>query len=200
MAPSRPEPQPWNADGCTGAHGRRIVRRGLLEPGDIGVVRSREDVRRRQHSPGYRLCHATGTLGYDNCDCDALLTQLATHGNEDGGLPFITRYAVDGKNFIQINNFSKHQCPHMREQESTIPPPEEGIISTVQAPDKHSASTVQESDKHGTSPSDSPFLNTDSPFLDTQTSCSGETDTVRLDKLSDSQPCPHKEIIDLYHE
>src|SRR5574343_132183 len=127
-------------------------------------------------------------LGYDNCDCDALLTQLATHGNEDGGLPFITRYAVDGKNFIQSNNFSKHQCPHMREQESTIPPPEEGIISTVQAPDKHSASTVQapdkhsastvqesdkhsastvqESDKHGTSPSDSPFLNTDSPFLD----------------------------------
>lgn len=139
-------------------------------------------------------------LGYDNCDCDALLTQLATHGNEDGGLPFITRYAVDGKNFIQINNFSKHQCPHMREQESTIPPPEEGIISTVQAPDKHSASTVQESDKHGTSPSDSPFLNTDSPFLDTHTSCSGETDTVRLDKLSDSKPCPHKEIIDLYHE
>lgn len=43
---------------------------------------------------------------------------------------FILRYQRDGKKFIQISNFLKHQYPHLREAESTIP-----------APDKHSACT-----------------------------------------------------------
>jgi hypothetical protein len=43
---------------------------------------------------------------------------------------FINRYVVDGEPFIEIPKFAKHQNPHVRESESTIP-----------APDKHSAST-----------------------------------------------------------
>jgi hypothetical protein len=61
----------------------------------------------------------------DSFDVDAMLTQLATAG-------FIDRYAVNGINYIQITNFSKHQNPHRDEKASTIP-----------ASCKHDASTVQ---------------------------------------------------------
>ena len=36
---------------------------------------------------------------------------------------FIVRYQVGGFSYIQINNFEKHQNPHIKEQESTIPAP-----------------------------------------------------------------------------
>lgn len=64
-------------------------------------------------------------LPYDNPDIDKLLTKLHT-------LKLIIRYHKNGEKFIQITNFTKHQYPHVREQESTIP-----------APDKHHTSTVQ---------------------------------------------------------
>lgn len=54
-------------------------------------------------------------LPADSCDVDAFLAAL-----QDAG--FITRYEVDGKRYIQINNFSKHQNPHPRETGSEIPP------------------------------------------------------------------------------
>lgn len=38
---------------------------------------------------------------------------------------FITRYEVNGKKYIQINGFEKHQRPHPSEPESLIPPPSE---------------------------------------------------------------------------
>lgn len=37
---------------------------------------------------------------------------------------FIIRYQVDGKFYIQITAFSRHQRPHSREKDSEIPPPE----------------------------------------------------------------------------
>ena len=58
----------------------------------------------------------TEILPYDNHDVDAALTKL----NDVG---FITRFAVDEKKFIQINNFEKHQHCHVKEPESTIPAP-----------------------------------------------------------------------------
>lgn len=54
-------------------------------------------------------------LPADSCDVAAFLAAL-----QDAG--FITRYEVDGKRYIQINNFSKHQNPHPRETGSEIPP------------------------------------------------------------------------------
>jgi len=79
-------------------------------------------------------------LPYDDCDVDALLTQLTERR-------FVVRYTVDGNSFIQIENFGKHQNPHVKEAESTIP-----------APDKHRASTGDS----GTSHADSLLLIPDS--------------------------------------
>jgi len=78
-------------------------------------------------------------LCYDECDIDSLLDQL-TNGE------FIVRYSVDGRKYIQILAFKKHQNPHVKEGASTIP-----------APDEHGASTVLA----GLIP-DSPFLIPDS--------------------------------------
>lgn len=50
---------------------------------------------------------------YEQMDVDRMLSELA-----DG---FVTRYEVDGKAYIQINNFAKHQNPHYKEKPSTIP-------------------------------------------------------------------------------
>lgn len=67
-------------------------------------------------------------LPYDACDVDSLLDALAEH-------EFILRYESDGKRFIQVIKFCKHQNPHVKEAASSIP-----------APDSHSACTVQEQD------------------------------------------------------
>lgn len=51
-------------------------------------------------------------------DVQAMLKDLAA-----GDDPFILRYEVGGKAYIQICNFAKHQRPNSREVESEIPPP-----------------------------------------------------------------------------
>jgi hypothetical protein len=97
-------------------------------------------------------------LPYDDADADALLDDLQQHG-------FILRYEAAGNRYIQVLAFTKHQNPHVKEAESTIPAP--GISapepdSTIQAPDKHGASTVQDTTQTGTSPADSLLLIPDS--------------------------------------
>ena len=52
-------------------------------------------------------------LPYDEVDVHGLLLELA--------IKFITRYRADNKNYIQINNFLKHQMPHYKEAKSVIP-------------------------------------------------------------------------------
>lgn len=90
-------------------------------------------------------------LPYDDADADALLNDLQRHG-------FILRYEINGARYIQVLAFTKHQNPHIKEAESTIPAPG----STVQAPDEHGASTVQDTAQTGTSPADSLLLIPDS--------------------------------------
>lgn len=53
----------------------------------------------------------------DSLDVDKLLQKL----HDAGG--FIQRYEVEGKRYIQIINFKKHQSPHFKEPPSTIPKP-----------------------------------------------------------------------------
>lgn len=65
---------------------------------------------------------------YEEINCHELLVKL--HGKK-----FITRYAVNGEPFIQINNFAKHQNPHPKEQASTIPEPAE-ICEAVELHDE----------------------------------------------------------------
>lgn len=89
---------------------------------------------------------------YRHCDIEQILSDLAD--NE-----FITRYAVDSKNYIYINGFSEHQTPHMNEKASGIPQLHQS--STVQAPDKHSANpSVTCNIEHVTCSSSNPLSGT----------------------------------------
>ena len=56
-------------------------------------------------------------LPYDDCDAHRLIQCL-----HDAKM--VQRYVIDGKGYIQIINFLKHQNPHIKEQESTIPAPD----------------------------------------------------------------------------
>jgi hypothetical protein len=61
---------------------------------------------------------------FEKCDVEKCLDQLSEHG-------FIIRYAANGGRFIQIVNFNKHQCPHMKEPESSIPAPDSSGSGSV---------------------------------------------------------------------
>ena len=65
-------------------------------------------------------------MPYDDMDADAALSALCRAG-------FILRYEADNTRCIQVQNWHKHQNPHVKELASTLP-----------APDKHQTSTVPE--------------------------------------------------------
>jgi hypothetical protein len=71
-------------------------------------------------------------LPYDDVDVNSLLDDLGAHG-------FILRYATaDGQRYIQVVTFDKHQTPHVKEAESSIPAPNESGASPMlvaQAPE-----------------------------------------------------------------
>jgi len=60
-------------------------------------------------------------LPFDDCDVDALLTLLSNTLDEDDE-PFIVRYIVDGKRYVQITKFVGNQKIHPNESPSIIPP------------------------------------------------------------------------------
>lgn len=122
-------------------------------------------------------------LPFDDVDCNDLLQQLHNH-------KFINRYQVNDEQFIQINNWKKHQNPHCKEAASEIPKPVENDSSTGQeqckdseeedkkdvdppqateikgAPYKQGASSVQEPVENNLNPADSLNLIPDSPIPD----------------------------------
>jgi len=70
----------------------------------------------------------------DNLDCELILNSLAEIG-------MITRYVHDGKRYLQVVNFLKHQNPHKDERASTIHSNGKHSASTVQAPCNDSATS-----------------------------------------------------------
>jgi len=86
----------------------------------------------------------------DSVDVDLCITQISNLG-------MLVRYEVDGKRYIQVTNFAKHQNPHRDEKPSVYPPipsetpskPETKPEPSGTETDKHSASTVQTQCKHG---------------------------------------------------
>ena len=72
----------------------------------------------------------------DSVDVDACLNALAATG-------MVARYEIDGKRYLQVANFHKHQNPHRDEKASTIPDQGGHVASNEPAPCKHRASTVQ---------------------------------------------------------
>lgn len=87
-------------------------------------------------------------LPYDDGSVDAMLDELHEAG-------FILRYTAGNCLYISICNFTKHQHPHLKESESTIPAPDKHQTSTRQKQGKCESSTGQER------------LNTDSLNLNT---------------------------------
>lgn len=59
---------------------------------------------------------------FDDCNIEELAQCL-----HDAGM--ILRYVIDGKRYIQILNFKKHQNPHIKEAQSTIPAPDKNGFS-----------------------------------------------------------------------
>ena len=70
-----------------------------------------------------------GCMPYDDIDADAALSELCKAG-------FILRYEADNTRCIQVQNWHKHQNPHVKELASTLPAPDKHQTSTVHAPDK----------------------------------------------------------------
>lgn len=68
-------------------------------------------------------------MPYDDMDADAALQALCEAG-------FILRYASGGVRCIQVQNWHKHQNPHVKELASTLPAPDQHQTSTVLEPDK----------------------------------------------------------------
>ena len=64
----------------------------------------------------------------DNVDVDAGLQALHDNG-------FIRRYSCNGRRYCQVLAWAKHQNPHCKEVESTIPAPCEHSASTMPAPE-----------------------------------------------------------------
>ena len=59
---------------------------------------------------------------YEKVKIEKLLKELE---NVPGDHPFIRRYEVNGRRYIQVVNFKRHQNPHRNEKESSIPAPQE---------------------------------------------------------------------------
>ena len=76
-------------------------------------------------------------LPYEECDTDDLLQELADHG------PLILRYSAEGKHYICIPGWGKHQKPHSKEVPSTIPEPTEHDLGSDNARPRQCEDTTQ---------------------------------------------------------
>lgn len=126
-------------------------------------------------------------LPYDNCDVNKLLAELAR-------LRFIVRYVVDGERFIQVANWDKHQQPHVKEADSTIPPPS----NKEEAPDEHHTSTVLVPGLNGNSTEqESPHPLTLNLILDSGVGGVGGADAPATPRKKKSLPTPVPEDFEI---
>ncbi|TXH46901.1 MAG: hypothetical protein E6Q97_28450 [Desulfurellales bacterium] len=110
---------------------------------------------------------------YEDADVNAMLDDLASVTDPFQDSPFIIRYQVAGKRYIQICKFTQHQAPHIKEVASTIPPcPHmESDANSEPARNQHQTSTelapeipVQAQCAHGAKSPSSPFPLPESPI------------------------------------
>lgn len=128
---------------------------------------------------------------YDDINIESLLHEL--HKNK-----LIEFYVANGEKYILIPTFKKHQTPHVKEKESTLPEPEEFLPvdeSMVQTPCKHHTCTVQEPDKHfmgAEPPSNTPSDPLEDPKGSTTPEQSdGNTQQAEIIGAFDEVPCKH---------
>ena len=128
----------------------------------------------------------------DSYDCDAMLGALAATG-------MLARYEIDGKRYVQIVNFCKHQNPHKDEKASTIPDSFGVCAEPNNEPAKHSASTVQAPCKDDAD-SELVRLIPDSLIPEEKKEANASV-TGKPVTVSAAQPqCPADDLINLYHE
>ena len=104
-------------------------------------------------------------LPYDDCDIDNIVNALEKSG-------VIRMYSVQGKTFIKIVNFEKHQNPHKNERDAgtDIPDLDENAIEI-----KGIQNIEKNPEQNGSAPADSLFLNPDSGFP--------LTESIKIDPL-----------------
>lgn len=82
-------------------------------------------------------------LPFDSHEAEPLLRELEARG-------FIVRYEAEGTAYIQIVAFYKHQNPHHREPESTIPPPQSlGLLPDARTPKPEALGSCDDSKARG---------------------------------------------------
>lgn len=110
---------------------------------------------------------------------------------------FISFYEVEGKQFIEIVNFSKHQNPHKNEKESGLPKPNKNNTLSINR-EKDGTST----EKIGTARADSLLLIPDSCNLIPEDIPSNEGIGAQTssDPPESFPQCPHKAILALWKE
>lgn len=81
--------------------------------------------------------------------CDDIVRHLQALSSPH---PFIIRYEVGNKRFIQVKNFSKYQHVHPHERKSTIPPPPDVITLSSDVSSMYGSSTSTSTSKDPPSP------------------------------------------------
>lgn len=97
----------------------------------------------------------------DDVDVPCMIHALAKHD-------FITRYAVKGIGYIQINNFLKHQSPHHKEAESELPGVDKADVEEEKSNDESDSSAFMNDEQpmHEPSTNDaSPEKSASSPLI-----------------------------------
>lgn len=123
----------------------------------------------------------------DNVDCDSLIGQLTSMG-------MVQRYEHDGKRYLQVVNFTKHQNPHRDEKASTLPGPCGFDAKAEDVSSEHCTNTVQAPCEHGAN-TGAIGLIPDPLIPDSLTEAKASLSPAKPDALP---PCPHAELIDLF--
>jgi hypothetical protein len=92
----------------------------------------------------------------DGLNVEPMLAWLAEH-------EFIHRYEIDGKGFIQVLKFGKHQKPHNNEQDSAIPPVP--VVGTTKVVTEHNQGCAMDALTPSSLTPDSGLLTADSYAL-----------------------------------
>ncbi|OUR99255.1 hypothetical protein A9Q81_11825 [Gammaproteobacteria bacterium 42_54_T18] len=105
---------------------------------------------------------------------------------------FIRIYSVQGRRYIEIANFLKHQNPHKNERDkgSAIPPPEEGVAVdlTNKGLQKSTESIGTGTDLIGSAPADSCFLNPESCSLNPDSSGQTQEQNKSVESFQSEAP------------
>ncbi|MFZ3046618.1 MAG: hypothetical protein WA151_11955 [Desulfatirhabdiaceae bacterium] len=122
---------------------------------------------------------------YREIDIDRYLVELTR-------LKFINRYSVDGKPYIEVVNFIKHQHIHHTEKSSDIPVNPVGCELTVNSPLNNGYNPAERLNTER--------LNTERLKSEEKAEARGGAQARVYDKKVKPPDCPYDKLVNLYHE